>query len=122
MDNMANEKSPMLQSRKFVAFLVAEITWKVLAGLVLFWGKDSISGQVWALLLAIIVVAGFVEVLYIGNQAALDKYIKVAQIAADAGRALSMKGITIGGDPAVETPPKKTVETDPKKPGPVGKV
>ena len=72
-----------LQSKKFVAYLVAEITWKALAVLVLFWGKDSIPTQVWAILLAIILVAGFVEVGYILGQAALEKYIQVAQIAAN---------------------------------------
>ena len=115
---MGNEKPAPFQSRKFIAFLVSEVTWKLLAGLVLFWGKDSISGQVWAILLAIIVVAGFVEVGFIIGQGSLDKYIRVAQIAADAGRSITMKGVMIGEAPG----PKKSVEIDPKKPGDVGNV
>jgi hypothetical protein len=91
---MASSDRP-LQSRKFVAYLTAEITWKGLAALVLFWGKDSIPTQVWLILLAIIVVAGFVEVAYISGQAGLDRYTQVAQIAARSGQSVMMKGITI---------------------------
>jgi len=86
-------EGPVLQSKKFAAFLVAEATWKILAALVLFWGRDSITTQVWVILLAIIVVAGFVEVGYIVGQQALDKYVRVAQIAADAGQTIKMKGV-----------------------------
>jgi hypothetical protein len=86
------------ESKKFWAFIIAELGWKGLAVLVLFWGKDSIPLQVWAILLAIILVAGFVEVSYISGQVALDKYIKVAKIATEAGRSLDMKGVRIGKD------------------------
>ena len=86
------EQSPSpLQSRKFIAFLASEFGWKLLAVLVLFWGKDSIPAQVGAILLAIILVAGFVEVAYIGSQAILDKYLKLAQIAANAGPKLPLE-------------------------------
>ena len=96
------EASP-LQSKKFVAYLVAELGWKALAALVLFWGRDAISHQVWAILLGIVVVAGFVEALYIGGQAAIDKYVRVARIAAGAGQVFKMKGIETGKAPE---PPK----------------
>lgn len=89
-----SNKSP-LQSKKFVAYLVAEITWKILAALVLFWGKDSIPSQVWLILLAIVLVAAFVEVGYIIGQSSLDKFVRVAGIIADTGHEASMKGLTI---------------------------
>lgn len=92
-----------LQSRKFVAYLVAEITWKILAILVLFWGRDSIPQQVWVILMSVIIVAGFIEAVYIGGQAALDKYIQVAKIASLNGKAL------IGKTPE----PDKAVKKDP---------
>ncbi len=93
-------------SKKFVAYLVAELTWKILAGLVLFWGKDSIPFQVWGILLAIILVAGFVEVGYIVGQSALDKYVRVAKIAADAGQKVTMKGVTMEPPPVQKETPK----------------
>jgi hypothetical protein len=76
------ESSPM-QSKKFVAYLVAELTWKILAGLVLFWGKDSIPQSVFVVLLAIILVAGFVETGYILGQVSIDKFIQLAAIVKD---------------------------------------
>lgn len=97
------------QSKKFIAYLVAELTWKVLAALVLFWGRDSIPQQVWLILMAIIVVAGFVEVGYIMGQAALDKYVRVAEIAAEAGHKVTMKGVTM--EPPSSTPTEKKEET-----------
>jgi len=86
------EASP-LQSKKFLAFLVSELTSKVLAVLVLLWGKDAIPHQIWAILLAIIVVSGFIAAGYIVGQASLDKFVRVARIAAGAGQVLKMKGV-----------------------------
>jgi hypothetical protein len=78
-----SEKTP-LQSKKFVAYLLAEITWKILLGLMLVTFRDEITGVgVWAwwTMLSIVIVAGFVEVGFIGGQAWLDKYVRVAEIA-----------------------------------------
>jgi hypothetical protein len=102
-----------IQSKKLAAFLVAEITWKILAVLVLFWGKDSIPNQVWAILMAIVVVAGFVEVGYIIGQASLDKYIQIAKIAVGAGHSVTMKGITI--NKATEDKPVENKTPEEKK-------
>lgn len=93
---LTNERTTPLQSRKFLAFLVSEITWKVLAALVLFWGKDSIEHQVWAIMLGIVLVAGFVEVAYIGSQAMLDRYLKLAWV---------IKGDETGGPETLTKPP-----------------
>ena len=97
-----------LQSKKFVAYLVAEITWKALAVLVLFWGKDAIPTQVWVCLISIIVVAGFIEAGYILGQSSLDKYLRIAQIAVDAGHDISLKGIEL------TAPQKALPQTEPK--------
>jgi len=96
-----------LTSKKFVAFLVADITSKILAGLVLFWGKDAIEHQVWAIMLAIIIVSGFVEAGYIIGQGSLDKFTKIAELAAGAGGKLEMKGITVTSAEAKPTEPPK---------------
>lgn len=89
-------KKPM-QSKKFVAFLVAEITWKIIITVVVIMGmKDSdIDLMIGSIVLACVAIAGFVEALYVGGQAALDKYIRIADIATRAGAGLSMRGIDI---------------------------
>jgi hypothetical protein len=88
-----------LRSKKFIAFMASEFTWKILAALVLFWGKDSIPQQVFIILLAIIIVAGFVETGYIIGQASLDKFVRVAEIAVANGKQFSMKGMSVEGTP-----------------------
>jgi hypothetical protein len=109
---MSRGEGTPLQSRKFIAFLVAEVTWKILAALVLFWGKDAIPLQVWAILLAIVLVAGFVEVGYIVGQAYLDKYLRIAQIAVEAGQSIQMKGVTM-----TPVAPKTPEVPEAEKPG-----
>lgn len=83
---MSEKDQKVLQSKKFVAFLIAEVTWKVLAILGLFWGREAMQSEVFLFLLAVIAVAGFVEVGYIIGQGSLEKYLGLAQIAADSGK------------------------------------
>ena len=45
-------------------------------------------------MLAIILVAGFVEVAYIGGQSMVDRYLKVAELAVNAGHALEIGDLT----------------------------
>lgn len=74
----ANEK-PALQSKKFVAFLVTELGFFVLMGIMLFrQDMDSLAQNTAFLVLAI--TAGFLAAAYIGGQALVDKYVRVAQI------------------------------------------
>ena len=74
----ANEK-PALQSKKFVAYLVAEVGFFVLMGMMLFrQDMDSLAQNTAFLVLAI--TAGFLAAAYIGGQALVDKYVRVAQI------------------------------------------
>jgi hypothetical protein len=75
------ERAP-LQSKKFIAYLIAEILWKVILLWVLVDGLsedrlDMISG---AVAVTIILVAGFLEAGFILGQASLDKFVRVAQI------------------------------------------
>lgn len=71
------EKSP-LQSKKFVAYLLGELTWKgLLFAMVFAWGSD-LRGQ--ATMITTIIVAGFVQVMYIGGQSFIDHYVRVARI------------------------------------------
>jgi len=81
----APEKSA-LSSKKFVAFFIAEATWKIilLAALLVWRGElHDVSAAGWWFMFTVTIVAGFVEVGFIGGQAWLDKYVRVAKIAAN---------------------------------------
>ena len=95
MSRADNEASP-LQSKKFIAFMVAYLAATIVEVLVIisYWGTMP-AGAV-TVLLAAIVVQGFVAVGYILGTAGLDRYIRIAKIAAEAGQAVSMKDISIG--------------------------
>lgn len=99
-----------LQSKKFVAYLVAESTWKLALLVVLVMGmkNGTIDLIVGSLALAIVLVAGFIEVGYIIGQASLDKYVRVAQIVSENGKTVNMKGMQVGHGPAPvpESPPE----------------
>jgi len=73
---------PPMQSKKFVAFLVSEVTWKVIVGLILVLGMKnaSVDLMVGSIILACVLIAGFVEVTYIGKQSDLDKYTRLAMM------------------------------------------
>ena len=103
-----------MQSKKFIAYILAETTWKILAGLVLFWGRDSMQGNTFVVLLGIVVIAGFVEAFYIGGQSAVDRYTQLAQIAADTGKSFTMKGLSIGEKESV-LKPDVPADDEPKK-------
>lgn len=85
------EKSP-LQSKKFIAYLLAEATWKIvviigLSGIIYIQTHTTTAVDAWMywLLLACVVIAGFVEAGFIGGQAWLDRYVRLALIAANNG-------------------------------------
>jgi hypothetical protein len=72
-----------LKSKKFLAYLLAEFTWK--AVLIIFLEAsegqfDSVGRWAWFFMMSVVVTAGFVEVGYIGGQAWLDRYVRVAEI------------------------------------------
>ena len=87
-------KSP-LSSRKFVAYMFGDICWTILIFGGLYRLEQMMSsptgiaisqnvGMV-SLLMVMVIVKGFMQAGYIGSQAWLDKYVRVAQIAAGQG-------------------------------------
>ena len=104
-----HEKSP-LGSKKFIAYLLAEGTWKLILLVTLWSAKDVLlartdidSGGVglWWFLFTVVVVAGFIEAGFIGGQAWLDKYVRVAQIAAGANGG-GKQSVEVVKDPSEE--------------------
>ena len=95
-----------LQSKKFVAYLVAEATWKAILLVILIMGmkNGTIDMIVGSIVLTIVAVAGFIEAGYIIGQASLDKYTRIAQIAASNGKALTMKDMQVGPPSAPQRP------------------
>lgn len=83
-DKADHHESVPWRSKKFLAYQTAEITWKVcLFGLLIVSIKEgAINLYVGVVAMAIIIVAGAIEITYIGGQAALDKYVRVAAIVA----------------------------------------
>ena len=107
---MSHEQPPF-KSRKFLAYLVAEVTWKAVLLVVLILGMkngtvDIITGSI---ALAVVVVAGFIEAVYVGGQAAIDKYVQVAQIAASSGKSLIMPGMQVTHHPEAPKNPDPPV-------------
>ena len=70
-----------LKSKKFIAYLIAEIGWKVLIFTVVYKIGDTLSHQYLILLLTLVVVSAFIQVGYILGQAALDKYVYLGKAA-----------------------------------------
>lgn len=79
-----HEKMPM-DSKKFIAYLIASLTWKaiIIIGLALSYHNASLFGVWgWWFMLTVAVLAAFIEVVYIGKQADLDRFVRVAEITA----------------------------------------
>lgn len=76
------DKKP-LQSKKFVAFLVSEVSWKLIMLYVLMEYRAKIDHYAFLVLLAVIITSGFMQIGYVLGQAALDKYSAVAKSAVD---------------------------------------
>jgi len=82
------EKTPF-SSKKFLAYLLSELTWKAIIIIALFVWRGELSSVTpagWWFMFAVVVTAGFLEVAFIGGQAWLDKYVRVASIAANGGK------------------------------------
>lgn len=76
------EGSP-LQSKKFIAYMLTESLWKGIIFTMIWTHGDNLTMQ--GSLLAALLVAGFISVAYIGGQAALDHYTRVARIVGGKG-------------------------------------
>ena len=77
-----------LQSKKFAAFLISEITWKIIilvCVVKLIQQSDEDIG-IHTIMLTSVIIAGFIEAGYIGGQAWLDRYVELAKITTGDGK------------------------------------
>lgn len=72
------DKTP-LKSKKFVAYLISDIGWKIILLYLIYKQKDNIQPAAISLMLALTFVNGFMQVGYILGQASLDKYVKMTE-------------------------------------------
>tara|TARA_E500000331_G_scaffold262412_1_gene253374 strand:+ start:531 stop:809 length:279 start_codon:yes stop_codon:yes gene_type:complete len=72
------DKKP-LQSKKFIAYLIADFGWKVALFYILYQSKSKFDYYSFSVVLTLLIVSGFIQVGYILGQAALDKYTEVAK-------------------------------------------
>lgn len=66
-----------LQSKKFLAYLISEIGWKITLFFLLYKAGDKIDTYNMTLMVTIVITSGFIQIGYILGQVALDKYIKL---------------------------------------------
>ena len=71
-------KTP-LKSKKFIAYLISDIGWKLVIFYVLYKQSDNIQPAATTFLLALAFVNGFMQAGYILGQAALDKYTRTLE-------------------------------------------
>ena len=67
-----------LKSKKFLAYIIADIGWKILMFYVIWEYQTKIEHYAFMVLVTMIVTSGFIQIGYILGQAALDKYTTVA--------------------------------------------
>ena len=77
-----SDKLP-LKSKKFLAYLIADLGWKIAIFYFLYQLKGKIDHYSFGVMLTLIIVSGFIQVGYILGQAALDKYVKVSEALTD---------------------------------------
>ena len=68
-----------LKSKKFIAYLISELGWKILIFYVIWEYKTAIDHYAFMVLISMIITSGFMQVGYVLGQAALDKYAYVAE-------------------------------------------
>ena len=68
-----------LKSKKFIAYLIAELGWKACLFYLLYQYQAKIEHYSFMLLLGIVITSGFIQVGYILGQAALDRYALMAE-------------------------------------------
>lgn len=78
MEIIVENKKPF-QSKKFLAYLITDIGWKVTLLIILFHSQSKLDYYTFSLLLTLVIVSGFIQVGYILGQASLDKYTKVVK-------------------------------------------
>ena len=78
MELIMENKRP-LQSKKFLAYLIADVGWKLTLLIILFHSQSKLDYYTFSLLLTLVLVSGFIQVGYILGQASLDKYTNVVK-------------------------------------------
>ena len=71
------DKTP-LKSKKFVAYLIADVGWKIIILYMLMHLKSKIEAGELTFLLTVVITSGIIQIGYILGQVALDKYINAA--------------------------------------------
>ena len=86
---MAPHESNHKTSKKFLATLEFSRTWSALilvtlaaSGLAHWVNAVALAAGLTSVLLAMVIVLGFVQVLYLGNQTAIDTFVRVAALIA----------------------------------------
>jgi hypothetical protein len=72
-----SDKLPF-KSKKFLAYLIADLGWKILIFYFIFTHAKSIKTYEFGIILTLVIVSGFIQVGYILGQAALDKYTYIS--------------------------------------------
>ncbi len=93
-----------MRSRKFVAYLLAEGSWKLLiAGGIYQAQCGNLEGAGWTLLWAMTATTGFLEISYILGQAYVDRYVGLLRSPQASAPASSFQNGN-DSDPHAETP------------------
>lgn len=71
------DKTP-LKSKKFIAYLIADLGWKVIILYMLMHLQSKLQPSELTFLLTVVITSGVIQIGYILGQAALDKYINAA--------------------------------------------
>jgi hypothetical protein len=71
------DKTP-LKSKKFVAYLIADLGWKGVILYMLMHLQSKLDPEELTFLLTVVITSGIIQIGYILGQAALDKYINAA--------------------------------------------
>lgn len=71
------DKTP-LKSKKFLAYLMADIGWKVIILYMLMHLQSKLDPEELTFLITVVITSGIIQIGYILGQAALDKYINAA--------------------------------------------
>lgn len=68
-----------MQSKKFIAYLIAEIGWKLTLGYILWELRAKFDQYSFVVIVTLIGVSGFIQVGYILGEVALDRYTRMAE-------------------------------------------
>ena len=74
---MLLDKTP-LKSKKFIAYLTADLGWKIVILYMLTHLKSKLEAGELTFLMTVVITSGVIQIGYILGQAALDKYINAA--------------------------------------------